>query len=238
MPRPPDLRPGPAPVPRDEAVDPDVLRRFTVAEKWIHRATAWLMGIAVVTAAFLYLPALAELVGRRRLLVTVHEWAGVLLPVPLLAGLFSRAFRADLGRLNRFAVYDRRWIGRTLRRVPGPHPAGKFNAGQKLYASFMAGAVLVMVGTGLILWFPRLSPLMWRTGSTFVHDWLALVIGVLLAGHIWMAVRDPEARRGLRTGRVSRRWARREHPLWEKESANQPGNQPGNEPANDAGRGA
>ncbi len=217
MPLPRDVAPDPAPA-RDPAPDPDLLRRFTVAEKWIHRATAWLMGVAIVTAAFLYLPALAELVGRRRLLVIVHEWSGVLLPVPLLLGLFSRAFRADLGRLNRFATYDKRWLSRAVRRVPGVRPSGKFNAGQKLYAAFMAGAVLVMVGSGLILWFPTYSPLAFRTGSTFVHDWLALVIGVLVIGHVYMAVKDPEARQALRTGLVSRRWARHEHPQWEKEN--------------------
>ncbi len=195
------------------------MRRFTAAERWVHRTTALLMGVALVTAAFLYLPALAELVGRRRLLVTVHEWAGILLPVPLLAGLASRALRADLRRLNRFGGHDRRWISRTLRRVPGPHASGKFNAGQKLYAAFVAGAVLVMIGTGLVMWFPHLAPLVWRTGSTFVHDWLAIVIGVLVCGHLWMAARDPQARRGMRTGWVTRAWARREHPLWEKESS-------------------
>ncbi|GAA1887534.1 cytochrome b/b6 domain-containing protein [Streptantibioticus ferralitis] len=197
------------------------LRRFTTAERWIHRTTAVLMGIALLTAAFLYLPALAELVGRRRLLVTVHEWSGLLLPLPLLAGLVSRAFRADLRRLNRFGTHDRRWLSAALRyrTVPRPAPAGKFNAGQKLYAAFVAGAVLVMLGTGLIMWFTHLTPLLWRTGATFVHDWLALVIGVLVAGHLWMASRDPEARRGLRTGWVARAWARREHPLWEKEES-------------------
>lgn len=196
----------------------DVLRRFTVAERWIHRGTAWLMGIAIVTAAFLYLPMLAELVGRRRLLVTIHEWAGIMLPVPLLAGLVSRAFRADLERLNRFATYDWRWLSRAIRRAPGRRTAGKFNAGQKLYAAFTAGAALVMMGTGTIMWFPNIAPLVWRTGATFVHDWLALIVGVLVIGHIWMAVQDPEARRGLRTGFVSRIWARHEHPLWEKEN--------------------
>lgn len=218
MPLPHDV-PGP-PVASGPRAGPDeeTLRRFTVAERWIHRATAWLMGIAIVTAAFLYLPALAELVGRRRLLVTVHEWAGIALPVPLLAGLVSRAFRADLGRLNRFATYDWRWLSRALRRVPGRRTSGKFNAGQKLYASFLAGAVLVMIGTGVIMWFPHLAPLAWRTGSTFVHDWLSLAIGVLVVGHIWMAVQDPQARRGLRTGRVGRAWARHEHSLWEKEN--------------------
>ncbi len=214
-PRDVDRPPGPR---ADGLPDEDVLHRFTVAERWIHRGTAWLMGIAIVTAAFLYLPMLAELVGRRRLLVIVHEWSGVLLPVPLLAGLVSRAFRADLGRLNRFATYDWRWLSRALRRVPGPRVSGKFNAGQKLYAAFTAGATLVMIGTGLIMWFPDIAPLVYRTGSTFVHDWLALIVGILVIGHIYMAVQDPQARKGLRTGWVSRIWARREHPLWEKEN--------------------
>ncbi|MEV6384073.1 cytochrome b/b6 domain-containing protein [Streptomyces sp. NPDC051773] len=188
--------------------------RFTAAERWIHRTTAALMGICVATAACLYLPALAELVGRRALVVTVHQWTGLLLPVPALAGLVSRAFRADLGRLNRWGAHDRHWLRAARHRVPGPRPAAKFNAGQKLYAAWIAGATLVMLATGLMMWFTHLTPLMWRTSATFVHDWLALTIGIVLAGHIGMALGDPEARRGMRTGSVSREWADREHSLW------------------------
>lgn len=82
--------------PRTEQLTATV-RRFTRAERWVHRATAALMGVCVVTAACLYVPQLAELVGRRALVVTLHEWSGLLLPVPFLIGLVSRAFRADLG---------------------------------------------------------------------------------------------------------------------------------------------
>ncbi|MFE6685814.1 cytochrome b/b6 domain-containing protein [Streptomyces sp. NPDC057743] len=199
------------------ALDAERLRRFTAAERWIHRGTAVLMGLALVTAACLYVPWLAELVGRRRLVVTVHEWAGIALPVPLLLGLASRAFRTDLGRLNRFGPQDRGWLRATLR-GRRRRPAGKFNAGQKLYAASVAGAALVLIGTGLLLWFPGLVPLLWRTGATLVHDVTALLVGVLVLGHIWLAARAPEARRGLRTGYVARAWARREHPLWEEES--------------------
>ncbi|WP_212912152.1 cytochrome b/b6 domain-containing protein [Streptomyces sp. TS71-3] len=195
---------------------PTRLRRFTRAERWVHRTTGLLMGVCVLTAAFLYIPQLAELVGRRVLVVTVHEWSGLLLPVPLLAGLVSRALRADLGRLNRFAPYDRRWLHAVRHRDPRPQsrPAGKFNAGQKIYAGWIAGAVLVMLGTGLLMWFTHLFPLVLRIGATFVHDWLALAVGIVLAGHIAMALADPEARRGMRTGWVSRAWAEREHRLW------------------------
>lgn len=192
------------------------VRRFSRAERWVHRATAALMGLCVATAGCLYPPFLAELVGRRHLVVTLHQWSGLLLPLPLLAGLASRALRADLGRLNRFGPHDRQWLRAALRRDhdPASRPAGKFNAGQKTYAAWIAGAVLVMLGTGLMMWFTGLTPLVWRTAATFVHDWLALAVGIVLAGHIGMALGDPEARRGLRTGTVDRDWAREHHPYW------------------------
>ncbi|MGW4274948.1 cytochrome b/b6 domain-containing protein [Streptomyces seoulensis] len=192
------------------------VHRFGPAQRRVHRATAVLMGICVVTAACLYVPQLAVLVGRRDLVVRLHEWAGLALPVPVLLGLASRAFRADLRLLDRFGPHDRVWLRAALRRDRrrSSRPAGKFNAGQKIYAAWIAGAALVMLGTGLMMWFTRLAPLVWRTGATFVHDWLALTVGVVLAGHIGMALGDPEARRGLRTGRVGREWAKREHPLW------------------------
>ncbi|MFF2524265.1 cytochrome b/b6 domain-containing protein [Streptomyces liangshanensis] len=196
-------------------------RRFSPAERWVHRTTGALMLVCVATAGFLYVPQLAELVGRRYLVVTVHEWSGLLLPVPVLAGLASRHFRADLGRLNRFFPHDKEWLRAVRRRDARPEsrPAGKFNAGQKIYAAWIAGAVLVMVGTGLLMWFTGFAPLVWRTSATFLHDWLALAIGVVLLGHIGMAYADPEARRGMRTGSVERAWARREHSEWREDDS-------------------
>lgn len=55
---------------------------------------------------------------------------------------------------------------------------------------------------------------MWRTSATFVHDWLALTLGVVIAGHVGMALADPESRTGLRTGTVDRDWASEQHDLW------------------------
>lgn len=176
--------------------------------------------MCLVTAGCLYLPPVAELVGRRHLVVTVHEWSGLLLPVPALLGLGSRAFRTDLRLLNRFGPHDRTWLRSALRRDHrrAARPAGKFNAGQKLYASWSAGAALVMLGTGLLMWFTGLAPVRWRTGATFVHDWLAIALAVAVVGHVMKVVADPEARRGMRTGEVDADWARREHPLWRPRS--------------------
>ncbi|MGW7411829.1 cytochrome b/b6 domain-containing protein [Streptomyces sp. NPDC054863] len=192
---------------------PSRVRRFTRTARLVHRTTAILMLTCIATAACLYLPALAELVGRRHLVVTVHIWTGVLLPVPYLLGLVSRAFRTDLSLLGRFTPYDKEWL-RAVRRRQFRRPAGKFNAGQKLYAGWIAGAALVMLGTGLLMWLTHLTPLTWRTSATFVHDWLSLAMGVVVAGHLWMALTHPESRRGMRTGEVDRTWAETEHPHW------------------------
>ncbi|MGY5046512.1 cytochrome b/b6 domain-containing protein [Streptomyces sp. 900105755] len=192
------------------------VRRFSRAERLVHRATGWLMLLCLATAACLYFGPLAELVGRRHLVAAVHEWSGICLPGPFLLGLLSADFRADLRRLNRFAVYDRQWLRAVRRRrtQPQARPAGKFNAGQKVYAGWIAGAVLVMMFTGLLMWFLGFLPFISRTSAIFVHDCLAWTIAAVVLGHLRMAYRDPEARRGMRTGYVSRSWAARHHSRW------------------------
>ncbi|MER6980614.1 cytochrome b/b6 domain-containing protein [Streptomyces carpinensis] len=192
------------------------VRRFTTAERRVHRTTGLLMLVCLVTAACLYLGPLAQLVGRRHLMVTLHEWSGVSLPLPFLLGLLSPAFRADLRRINRLAVYDRQWLRavRKRRNRPEARPAGKFNAGQKLYAGWIAGAVLVMMVTGLLMWFMGLLPFISRTSAIFVHDVLAWAITFVVLGHMRKAFEDPEARLGMRNGYVSRSWAERHHSRW------------------------
>jgi formate dehydrogenase subunit gamma len=191
---------------------PDLLR-FGPASRAVHRATAVLGLTCLATAAALYLEPVAELVGRRALVVDVHVWSGLALPVPALLGWASRAVRADYRLLNRFTRADRDWLRRRDRRAAGL-PVGKFNAGQKLNASLSAGAGLVLLGTGIVLAYGRGWPLDLRIGATFVHDWTAFAVLLLVVGHVWLATHDEDARRGMRTGRVPVGWALREHPAW------------------------
>ena len=124
----------------------------------------------------------------------MHVYCGLLLPVPLLA----RGARAP-----RHAPAHRPRPPQPLGRATTPVGSavatatrcalGKFNPGQKLNAAFIAGAGVVMLGTGSIMnWFD-LFPLDWRTGATFVHDWFALGIWVAVIGHIVFALRDGDA---------------------------------------------
>ena len=63
------------------------LRRFTPGERWLHLSFGVLMGALILTAAFLYVDPLSAMVGRRALLAEIHFWAGLLLPIPLLAAV-------------------------------------------------------------------------------------------------------------------------------------------------------
>jgi formate dehydrogenase subunit gamma len=195
---------------------PDRLPRFSRAERRVHRSTAILVGVLALTGAALYVPSLALLVGRRTTVEAVHIVAGLLLPVPTLAGLaLSAPLRADLRLLNRMTTTDWRWLRRRDRRT-ARLPVGKFNGGQKLASAVVAGTGLVLFGTGLLLIAPaRVSiPVGVRQGATIAHDLFTFGLLVILAGHVWLAYRHPEARAALRTGLVDREYAEREHPAW------------------------
>jgi formate dehydrogenase subunit gamma len=193
---------------------PAELRRFAPPVRWVHRSMAVLMGVCIVTAAALYLPELSTLVGHRYLVGQLHYWTGLALPVPLLVGLLSPDYRADARRLNRFTSADRQWLRRRTRTTAR---VGKFNAGQKLNAALSLGAIGVLLGTGFLMHNTHLVRLTLRTGATFVHDWSALALGLLVIGHVVKASRDPLAMKGMRTGKVPRSWAEEHHPEWASE---------------------
>jgi formate dehydrogenase gamma subunit len=192
-----------------------VIERFTRAERALHWATAAAVLTAAITGLILYVGPLTALVGRRNLVKDVHVVAGLTMPVPLVlayAGRWRAAVRADVRRLGRWTRADPRGLG-----SGGGEPrdqVGKFNAGQKANAAFVAGMIPVMVATGVIMRWYEPFELRYRTGATFVHDWTAIVTWVVVTGHIAFALADRGSLRGMLTGRVSRAWAAHHHPLW------------------------
>ncbi len=198
-----------------------VVDRFSGASRWVHWLSAIFTLTCIVTAAILYNGSLAVIVGHRFLVEQIHVWSGFALPVPLVVGILSRAYRDDVRRLNGFTSRDWLWL-RSRARRDGTIEVGKFNAGQKVNASLSAGSIGVLLISGVVMYFTDLAPLAWRSGATFVHDWFALAFGLLVVGHIAMATKDPYAMTGMRTGRVPLRWARREHAAWAREVAGEP----------------
>jgi formate dehydrogenase subunit gamma len=199
--------------------------RFSRASRWVHWLTAAFMIVCILTAAVLYNGSLAVLVGHRYVVEQIHVFSGLALPVPLVVGLVSRSYRDDARRLNRFTSRDWAWL-RSRTRRDGTIEVGKFNAGQKLNASLSAGSIGALLLSGSVMYVTGLTPLAWRSGATFVHDWFALGLGLLVVGHLVMATKDPHALTGIRTGRVPLRWARRAHAAWAREVAGDPPSRP------------
>lgn len=209
--------------PASRPAPPAWLLRFDRCERAVHWCTAVLILVLLATAAVLYVGQLSVLVGRRQVVRRVHVVAGLILLLPMLVGLAGRwrhGLVADIRAFNRWDGHDRRWL-RSRGRDPSVR-VGKFNAGQKLNAAFVAGAGVVMLATGSIMnWFSPF-PISWRTGATFVHDWTAIALGLVVFGHVWMAMADTDALRGMFTGRVPASWARERRPRWYEDVTGRP----------------
>ncbi|MGI8751254.1 MAG: cytochrome b/b6 domain-containing protein [Acidimicrobiales bacterium] len=199
------------------------LLRFDKVERTVHWVNAALFAVLILTGAALYLEPISALIGRRHLVEEIHVYCGLALPVPIvmaLAGRWGRGLRADFRRFNRWSADDRAWMravgtGRERRLAARRRlRVGKFNAGQKLNAVFTGGTIVVMLATGAIMRWYHPWPLSFRTGSTFVHDWLALAVVVAIVGHIGYALRDPDAMRAMRHGLIGPKWAARHAPAW------------------------
>jgi formate dehydrogenase subunit gamma len=194
------------------------LLRFDRVERAAHWINALLFSILMATALPLYFVQVEALVGRRELIVQIHTWSGIALPVPLmisLAGPWGSRFRRDIRRFNVWMSEEARWLrGLGKERLP---ELDKFNPGQKLNALFIGGSIAVMLGTGVVLKWFGFFPLDWRTGATFVHDVLAAAIFVVVFGHIAFAITHRDALRSIFTGWVTESWAARHAPRWLQE---------------------
>jgi formate dehydrogenase subunit gamma len=100
-------------------------------------------------------------------------------------------------------------------------PAGRYNAGQKaLFWSFFY-ATIVLLLTGIVLWFPESIPwnLRWlRYICVFLHPVTALFTIANFMIHIYMSVFAERGAFGsVIRGDVSLEFAKRYHPGWYEE---------------------
>ncbi|HEX9732837.1 MAG TPA: formate dehydrogenase subunit gamma [Thermoanaerobaculia bacterium] len=194
----------------------DDLKRFTFAERVVH----WVVGLSftfllLTGLAFSYpsLFWLTALVGGGPAARWMHPWMGVALSVGLVAMFFlwlkdMLLGKADvhwLSKVRHYALHERD-------KVP---PAGKYNAGQKLFYWLMIFLGLAHLATGIPLWRPAGYGAGFLNAMRFVHYLVTVPGGLLLIVHVYLGtVAYPGTARGMLYGRVSRAWARLHHPLW------------------------
>ncbi len=196
---------------------PTRLLRFDRVQRAAHWANAVLFGVLLLTAIPLHFPSVERVVGRHLLIETIHVWAGIAWPVPLLVSLvgpWGARMRRDVHRFNRWTRDELDWLWHF---GDVELDKDKFNPAQKLNAVFIGGAIAVFLATGIVMKWFELFPVSWRTGATFVHETLAYVVVAVVLGHIVIALTHRDALRSMVRGWVTVAWAQRHAPRWARE---------------------
>jgi formate dehydrogenase subunit gamma len=96
---------------------------------------------------------------------------------------------------------------------------GKYNGGQKLFFYMVALLALLLLATGLVLWFPRELGAPIPGLSWVLHDGGFILFAAAIIVHIYLGTAAlPGTFRSMTRGTVSKAWARLNHPRWYRES--------------------
>jgi formate dehydrogenase subunit gamma len=190
------------------------IARYGRTERAVHWVHATAFCVLLGSGLCLYLPSLAETVGRRPLLKSIHlytalAWAAALVLVVAVGD--RRALRRTLREVEWLDADDRAWL-------LGRHtPQGRLNAGQKLNAVATAAFAILFAVSGFFLWYGERDTRFRLPNALLIHDWLMYVSFVLFVGHLYLALILPRTRHslsGITRGWVDEDWARRRHAKW------------------------
>jgi formate dehydrogenase subunit gamma len=199
-------------------VDPELLERYTHAERLTHWAVAicyvalFLSGLSLFHPYFYFLSALF---GGGPLMRVIHPFLGVAFAI-----LFY-AYSLPLWNDNRILPSDRAWLRgmfRYMNRTGEDVPVeGKFNAGQKAMYWSMIVVIGALLMTGLLMWRPWIAPVVASPAKRvagLVHAVMAFIMFVGIGIHVYAAIWTKGSIRAMTRGTVSRKWARFHHPGW------------------------
>ena len=195
--------------------------RYTFPE----RAAHWINGLAytycMVTGLALFTPYMfwmATVLGGGATIRYWHPWVGLV----YLAAIFwmNSQWGPDMTPIPEDDQWNKN-IENYIKNNDDAMPAqGRFNAGQKMFWKGMFWSTLLLLVTGVVMWFPEMLPHKgWAqfllTVCVFLHSVAALVTIALFIIHVYMSVwMTPGSMKAMTDGTVSSRWARAHHRLW------------------------
>jgi formate dehydrogenase gamma subunit len=192
----------------------DEIHRFTLLERGIHLFRLLTFVILAVTGLIMAFNSHLWqnlLFGNARNLLDFHIWSGVVFIITTLAGALMW-FRDAA-----FASYDRDWVRKMGGYLghKGEVPAGRFNAGQKMFYWYSAALGLIMSFTGVMLIYKGAFALSTVCVTSTLHNLVGffLIAGVLAHAYLG-TVANPGTWRVLVDGSVTREWAEHHHPNW------------------------
>ncbi|HEV2688569.1 MAG TPA: formate dehydrogenase subunit gamma [Bryobacteraceae bacterium] len=195
------------------------IERYTFRERLMHWLTALFYTYCLGTGLAFYTPHLfwiAVVLGGGPTSRYWHPIVGVLFLVCTI--WMHDMWRRDMA----ITETDKRWLKRMENYAKNQDELlplqERYNAGQKLYYWLMVYGAIVLLISGLFLWFPELVSFRvgWiRSIMVLIHEIAALLtIGGFIV-HVYMSVFFvPGSMEAMTVGTVSRAWARTHHRLW------------------------
>jgi formate dehydrogenase subunit gamma len=211
---------------KEQHVRPGYVLRYAFHERVWHWVAAFSYIYLLLTGLAFWSPWLfwiAILLGGGQTSRMLHPWAGLFfaLAVMMMYGMWSR-------QMN-ITPDDRKWfksVGYYIRNEDDQMPpAGRYNAGQKsLFWGFVICAILLLL-SGLVLWFTESLAWSWRYlryTAVLLHASSAMLTVGLFLIHVYMGVFAERGAFGsVIRGEVTLAFAKRFHPGWYEEITRQ-----------------
>lgn len=202
-------------------------RGFTRLNHWVTALSVILLALSGFALFHPVLYPLAALFGGGATVRWLHPVIGVVLFFSFLI-LFLQLWRLNLPRRE-----DGIWLshlGDVIRsREENLPELGKYNAGQKFVFWAMAGLILILVVTGVMIWeeqiplwaqqAPALASIAARRVAVAIHALAAVAMVLVFILHVYAAFWTRGTLRAMTQGTVTGGWAWRHHRKWLRELA-------------------
>jgi formate dehydrogenase subunit gamma len=203
----------------EDVVVGDVIVRHRLASRYVHWSVALFFFGSLLTGLPIWTPIfgwMAHLFGGLAVCRWLHPWLGAI----FVAFTFVM-FVMWLGDM-RLEKGEGAWFGPKLvqyLRFQGEDPdVGKYNGGQKLFFFLAVVLAVLLVLSGIVLWFPLLFTAELRQVSWLVHDCAFILFAAAIVFHIYLGTAaEPGTFESMTRGTVTKPWARLHHPRWYRE---------------------
>jgi formate dehydrogenase subunit gamma len=198
-----------------------LIQRYTPNERTNHWITAITFVLLALSGLAMFHPAMSWLYA----IFGGGQWTRILHPfvgcVMFLSFLILALRFWHHNYLDRADIQWMKQIDDVLNNREDKLPAiGKYNAGQKLLFFTMVICLLLLLGSGIVIWrryFSFYFPIEIIRLAALVHAAAAFVLIVGIVVHIYAALWIKGSIGAMTRGTVTYGWARKHHPNWFKE---------------------
>src|ERR1041384_2842404 len=199
---------------REDVLIGDEIVRHRLSTRFVH----WVVALSFILCVFTGLPIwspifgwMARFVGGLSVARWFHAWMGIAFAASTL--LMGLLWLGDMA----FDEHDKKFSVTEYLRFSEPEDPEvcKYNAGQKFFFWAVLVTMLVMLLSGIVLWYPMSFGQRLRALSIVLHGLGFIGFFCAVVGHIYLGTAaEPGTFRSMTRGTVTKAWARLHHPRW------------------------